>query len=148
MGQRRKARERALEILYGIEIKKSHIDETKDILLQYWSKKESENIPIADDSKSFTSNLVNGVIENINNIDECIKKYTINWTVDRISKIDKNILRIAVYEFLYLSDIPEIVSINEAVDIAKKYGSEESDKFINGILDKIRKNIKQWKNKK
>ena len=88
--------------------------------------------------KEFFIILSRGVYENLNGLDEIISKYSDNWKVSRISRIDRNILRIAVYEMLNLSNIPHPVTINEAVDIAKKYGNNESGSFINGIVDRVR----------
>ncbi|HPC29944.1 MAG TPA: transcription antitermination factor NusB, partial [bacterium] len=82
-----------------------------------------------------------GVLRNKNRIDELISRYSINWDISRMSYIDRNILRIAVYEMLYLPDIPRVAAINEAIEIAKMYSSSESGKFINGILDRIRKEL-------
>jgi len=84
------------------------------------------------------SELVNGVLQNRRGIDRVIERFSSNWKMSRMSCVDRNILRIAVYELLNRSDIPAKVSINEAIDIGKKYGSEESGAFINGILDSIR----------
>ncbi len=87
---------------------------------------------------AFFSELVNGVLQNRRRIDRVIERFSSNWKMSRMSCVDRNILRIAVYELLNRSDIPAKVSINEAIDIGKKYGSEESGSFINGILDSIR----------
>jgi len=86
---------------------------------------------------NFIEQLVNGVSEQQEQIDQIIEKYLINWTIDRISLVDKIILRIALYEILSIEDIPHAVSINEAIELAHKYGDEKSSKFINGILSKI-----------
>jgi N utilization substance protein B len=80
-----------------------------------------------------------GVVKNLEAVDAVISKYTRNWGIERINNIDRNILRAAVYELLYCPDIPYKVSINEAIEVGKKYGTPDSGKFINGILDKIAK---------
>ncbi|MDD5680670.1 MAG: transcription antitermination factor NusB [Candidatus Omnitrophica bacterium] len=132
MRKRTKAREYALKILYQMEITK---DNEKDSVKSFWER-ESET---EGSVKDFTGQLVKGVTDNIKEIDAKISKYATNWQIDRMAVIDRNILRMATFEILYLDDIPPKVSINEAVDIAKKYGDNNSGKFVNGILDKINK---------
>lgn len=133
MRKRTKAREYTLKILYQIEMTK---DDPDTALLSFWNREEAER----DESvKEFTGQLVRGVAGNIKDIDAKITKYTTNWQIDRMAVVDRNILRMATFEILYLKDIPPKVSINEAVDIAKKYGDKDSGKFVNGILDKINK---------
>ena len=83
--------------------------------------------------------LIGGVLKNLSDLDSLIKKYVKNWEIDRMAVIDRNILRMAVYEMLYQDDIPPNVSINEAIELAKKYGDIDSGKFVNGVLDKIKK---------
>ena len=94
-------------------------------------------LELAPDSQRFYMKLIKGVIENKARIDELIEKFSSNWKISRMGCVDRNILRIAAYEILYCHDIPPKVSINEAVDIGKLYGTEESGSFINGILDGI-----------
>ena len=86
----------------------------------------------------FFLKLVSGVLETRAEIDSLIEKFSKNWKINRMSSVDRNVMRIAVYEMLYCEDIPPKVSINEAVDVGKKYGTEESGSFINGIMDSIR----------
>jgi N utilization substance protein B len=93
-----------------------------------------EDSNLSDDGKELTKDLVKGILKNEKFIDDEIKKIALNWRIERIANIDKNILRIAVYEILFRGDIPESVSINEAVELAKKYSGDESGKFVNGIL--------------
>ena len=132
MRKRTKAREHALKILYQMEITK---DSCKDSVKAFWERE-----PETEESvKEFAGQLVKGVAENIKEIDAKITKYATNWQIDRMAVIDRNILRMATFEILYLDDIPPKVSINEAVDIAKKYGDKDSGKFVNGVLDKINK---------
>ncbi len=133
MRKRTKAREYALKILYQIEMTK---DDSDTALVSSWGREEAE----CDESvKEFTGRLVRGVTGNIKDIDAKITKYATNWQIDRMAVVDRNILRMATFEILYIEDIPPKVSINEAVDIAKKYGDKDSGKFVNGILDKINK---------
>ena len=130
MRKRTKARECALKILYQIDITK---DDYKNSLKGFWERK-----PETEESvREFTIQLVKGVMGNIEEIDKTISGYATNWQIGRMAVIDRNILRIATFELLCLDDIPPKVSINEAIDIAKKYGDKNSGKFVNGILDKI-----------
>ena len=96
------------------------------------------NFNPTEDILSFFYRLVRGVVSEGNEIDSIIEKFSSNWKISRMSCVDRNIMRIAVYELLWCGDIPFKVSINEAIDIGKKYGTEESGPFINGILDSIR----------
>lgn len=89
--------------------------------------------------QAFFDHLVNGVLEHRADIDAVIERYSSNWKIRRMACVDRNILRVAVFELLYCADIPAKVSINEAIDIGKRFGSPESGAFINGILDSIRK---------
>lgn len=133
MRKRTFARECALKILYRIEISKESIETS---LKDFWSKSADS----ADkESHDFAETLVKGTCENLAAIDNIISKYTDNWNISRMAVIDKNIMRMCVYEMLYRDDIPPNVSINEAIELAKKYGDVDSGKFVNGILDKIKK---------
>lgn len=130
MRRRTKARECALKVLYQIDITN---DDCNDSLRAFWAAESGTEETV----KEFATQLVKSVKDNIKEIDNIISKYATNWQIERMAVIDRNILRIATFEILYLSDIPPKVSINEAVDIAKKYGDTNSGKFVNGILDKI-----------
>ena len=131
MKNRRKARELALQILYQMDIRRLSSEEAlKIIFSRYRFKPEVKN---------FSENLVRGVYSSLHLINELIKKYAKNWTLERMVIIDRNVLRLSIYELFFLKDIPSIVSINEAIEIAKRYGTKDSGKFVNGILDKIRK---------
>lgn len=133
MRKRTFARECALKILYRIEISKESIE---DSLKDFWSKSADS----ADkESHDFTETLVKGTYENLAAIDGMISKHTDNWSISRMAVIDKNVMRMCIYEMLYRDDIPLNVSINEAIELAKKYGDIDSGKFVNGILDKIKK---------
>jgi len=131
MGTRRKARELALQILFQMDVGEIALEEA---IKNFWKVGK-----VHPEIRDFTLKLSRGVMENIVQIDENIKKYTMNWTINRINNIDRNILRIAIYELIYCTDIPYKVAINEAIEIAKKYGTLESGKFINGVLDKVAK---------
>lgn len=129
MGHRRKARELALQILFQYDLTKGECN-TDELL------KDKE---IEDDIKEFAIRLKDAVIAHLQEIDAIIKKKTKGWTLKRMAVVDRNVLRFAICEMLYFPDIPPKVAINEAIDIARKYGSEESGQFVNGILDRIYK---------
>lgn len=131
MRKRTQARECTLQILYQADIRKDPPDR---LLLDFWRDNEVE--PEVSD---FASSLVLGTLKNLKKIDETISKYASNWKLSRMAVIDRNVLRLATFELLFCEDIPQKVSINEAVDLAKKFGDTESGKFVNGILDKINK---------
>ena len=130
MGQRHKAREYALQALYMYETVQTPIEELSS--LEWLNKK------IPDDVKKFTVSIINGSIEKMEFIDNIIKKYSKNWKFERLSAIDKSILRLSIYTFLFLEDIPRTVVINEGVELGKTYGGESSGQFINGLLDAIK----------
>ena len=132
MRKRTKAREYALQVLYQIDVTKS---DHNHCLEDFWRSKEEQDKSVVD----FASILVKGTIKNVSKIDESISAYATNWDIKRMAVVDRNVLRLASYELLFMDDIPPKVSINEAVDIAKKYGDKDSGKFVNGILDKISK---------
>ncbi|NCO23574.1 MAG: transcription antitermination factor NusB [Candidatus Infernicultor aquiphilus] len=131
MGGRRLSRELALKVLFQIDLVNTNMEEA----LKY--NFESNELP--EEVKEFTIILVRGVISNLAEIDKEIKSYTNNWSLERITNIDRNILRIAIYEILYIDNIPKSVSINEAVELAKKYSTKSSFSFVNGVLGKINK---------
>jgi len=105
-------------------------------IARFWADKQPNS-----DMKEFSEKLLRGVRSNLIEIDNTIQKYADNWHMDRMAAVDRNVMRMAVYEMLFCKDIPPVVSINEAVDIAKYFGSKESGRFVNGILDRIRKDI-------
>lgn len=128
---RSQARECALCVLYQAEVVKIKPD---GALRNYLN-----NNPQQEEVVSFSSLLVTGINSNIASIDSIIKKYVKNWEIERMAIIDRNILRIACFELLYADDIPPKVSINEAIELAKKFGDIDSPRFVNGVLDKIYK---------
>jgi N utilization substance protein B len=93
--------------------------------------------PVDDDTKSFAEALVRGAQRERETIDEIIQRTSTNWKLERMARVDRNILRLAVYEILKRADVPLKVTLNEAIELSKKYGSEESSAFVNGILDRI-----------
>lgn len=132
MRKRSQARECALKILYQKEIIRRPIEATIE---RYWETEESQDKEV----REFADRLVLGIDHNAPTIDEKISQYATNWQLKRMAIIDRNILRVGVYELFYAADIPPKVTINEAVELAKKYGDLESSKFVNGILDKMHK---------
>ena len=137
MGLRSKARQSSLQILYQIEVTKTSILEAiEDYFLQ------NEALP---EHKEFTGFLVDGVYSHVKELDSIISSYAKNWEISRMAIVDKNILRIGVFELLFTEDIPPKVTINEAVELAKRFGDLDSPKFVNGILDGVfrKENIKK-----
>jgi len=94
--------------------------------------------PSSKNVREFSEALINGVLANQEAIDGRIQKYAANYELGRIAVVDRNILRVAIYEMLFCNDVPPVVSINEAIEIAKKFGAEESGRFVNGILDRVK----------
>lgn len=135
--KRRKARELALAFLYQMDIRDELGKVSEDTLNSFLQEQAIEDKEIAE----FTRILVKGTSQNLTAIDRKISESSINWALQRMPYIDRNILRIAVYEMLFLDNIPELVSINEAIELAKKYSTNESHRFINGILHKIKEEI-------
>jgi N utilization substance protein B len=129
MHQRRKAREVALQVLYELDV--LNID-SKEAVALFWN-----NFDAPEESRKFSTLLIEGTWGNIEQIDSHISSCSENWSLARMSRVDKNILRMAVYELLYCPDIPPKVTLNEAIDLGKLYGSENSGSFINGILDAV-----------
>lgn len=128
MGKRRKSRELALQVLYQLDINKQNTSQAFDQSQKYYPIKEGNG---------FAKQIVLGVIEHYKEIDQLIKGYSKNWRMDRMTVIDRNIIRMATFELLCCKDIPPKVTINEAIDLGKRFGSEDSGSFINGLLDRI-----------
>ena len=133
MRKRTKSREFALQVLYKVDITGDDPDAALD---NFWNPHEEEDID--EEVKDFTAKLVKGAVENLEAIDLKIAQYAANWQLKRMPVVDRNILRIGCFELLFCGDIPPKVSINEAVELAKKYSGSESGKFVNAILDKVK----------
>ena len=155
MGKRREARERAVQFLFQHDL-----NPPADLLAaleHFWESQRAA--AIAEDKgaatwgqpvelppstaeetaiREFADPLIRGTLEHREEVDGIIKKHAKNWELHRIAAVDRNVLRLAIYEMLHRDDIPPVVSINEAVDIAKKFSTQDSGKFVNGILDKIK----------
>tara|TARA_B100000586_G_C20017915_1_gene387689 strand:+ start:441 stop:869 length:429 start_codon:yes stop_codon:yes gene_type:complete len=133
MGKRRSSRELALKFLYQFELNKGDLGEQMKLFIKQNSSQE--------DVKIFMKDLVVSLLDKIEEIDEVIQKFSDHWVVERMTVIDRNILRLGTCELLFDFSTPPKVVINEAIDIAKKYGNEDSPEFINGILDKVYKEL-------
>lgn len=128
---RRAAREVAMKLLYQLEIQKD------DREVQINTALEENAVPKTE--KQYVLDVVHGVFNNISTIDSIIEKHSKGWKIGRISKVDLSILRLGIYEIGYRDDIPYNVSVNEAVELAKKYSNEDAGSFVNGILSKVNK---------
>ncbi len=140
MGIRRAGRIIALQSLYQVEIAASTPLEIEEFIDTYSMQNLGSEEKFIDKSKEFAKELVKTVTDNLKELDEIIPKYLKNWKYDRILSLDRNILRIGVAELLYRNDIPYKVTINEAIELAKRFGDEKSGSFVNGVLDNIVKN--------
>jgi len=158
MGKRREARERAVQFLFQNDLNPP--EDLQAALEQFWQSQRAAAIaedkatatwgqavelppPTTDEAavRLFADPLIRGALEHRDESDAVIVKHAKNWELHRIAAGDRNILRLAIFEMLHREDIPPVVSINEAVDIAKKFSTQDSGKFVNGILDKIRAEI-------
>jgi len=133
MRKRTKAREFSLQVLYQMDI--TH-DEYIVCLDSFWKARIEEKIE--EEVKNFTNELVKGAADNLEVIDAKINQYATNWQIRRMAVVDRNILRMSCYELMFRDDIPAKVSINEAIELTKKYSGPEAGKFVNGVLDKIK----------
>ena len=129
MGRRRKDRELAVQVLFHLEFSPGDPRAAFDLICEDFRSQESV--------KLFSAQLVQGVCENQDKLDALIVSASKNWRLERMARLDKCILRLAAFEILFMEDIPPKVSIDEAVEIGKKFGGEDSGSFINGVLDNI-----------
>src|SRR3990170_4655984 len=128
MSSRRRARELAVQALYQADI---HKDKGKDSLKNFWEEKG-----VDADTRSYAEKLTGGVLENLTALDKIITTSSEHWKIDRMAKVDKSIIRIATYE-MKMCDVPGQIAINEAIELGKLFGTENSPSFINGVLDSI-----------
>lgn len=135
MGRRRKAREVALQFLYQLDLHND--DDPSPHAGEFWARH-----PVDAETRAFADALVRGTKQNQAKADEIIGQYAEHWDLQRMAVVDRNILRLAVYELLWRDDAPAKVAINEAIEIAKKFGTGESSRFINGVLDRIHKELR------
>ncbi len=137
MGRRRKARESALQILFQLEFNKPQIEK---VTSQFWKERKA-----SEEIKNYSTRIVKGIVSHQEEIDNLIQSLSDHWRLSRMAHVDRNILRIAVFEFLHEKNLAPAVIINEAIEIAKKYSSDEAAAFVNGILDAVRKKLEAGK---
>lgn len=135
---RRRGRECALQILYQMDVNKdletqAGLGHVEEAIRSFWTSFET----VEEDERSFAERLVRGVVGDLDAIDDAIAGVSQNWRVARMGKVELNLIRIAAYEILRCPDIPRVASINEAVEIAKRFSGKESAAFINGVLDHV-----------
>jgi transcription antitermination protein NusB len=133
MGKRHRAREAVIQYHFWCDLQRGEMPERIE---DFW-----EFCPATDRVREFAQPLIEGMVTHRDELDERIRKYCENYNLNRISVVDRNVLRLAIYEMLYRDDIPPVVSINEAIELAKTFGGAESGKFVNGILDRVRKDL-------
>lgn len=139
MGKRREGREAAVQYLYQIDLNGEVQPGNTDA---FWALRSGPGkAPVQAKTRVFAETLVKGVTANLPEIDGWIKKYTANYELGRLAAVDRNILRVAIYEMLHALDVAPVIIINEAIEIAKKFGTDKSGGFVNGILDSIKKEV-------
>jgi transcription antitermination protein NusB len=135
VGDRRRAREYALQLLFQLDLSPSTLDAAVEA---FWSDKK-----VSDTVRAFAEEIVRGTMDRREALDEVLASMTLNWRITRMAVVDRNVLRMALYEFLFQPDTPRVVVIDEAIEVAKKFGNDESGPFINGVLDAIRIRLEQ-----
>ncbi|MGH9867740.1 MAG: transcription antitermination factor NusB [Candidatus Polarisedimenticolia bacterium] len=135
MGERRRAREFALQMLFQLDLCPSDIEIAIEA---FWSDKN-----VADHVRAFAEEIVRGTVLRREGLDEVLTSVTLNWRIPRMAVVDRNVLRMALYEFLFQPDTPRVVVIDEAIEVAKKFGNDDSGPFINGVLDAIRLRLEE-----
>ena len=133
--KRQRSREIAMELLFSMELSKNSIDETIEMFIENYEL----NLNTVD--MEYIKKVISTVTENLSKIDEILSGALDNWKIERISKVNLTILRLAVAEMLYLDDVPGRVAINEAIELTKRYSDEKSKAFVNGILDRVLKSL-------
>ena len=136
--ERRRAREHALRFLFGLDFTEYDWDEA---LLDFWEvipEDEADTVPVNAKVKRYAETLIRGVCGDRESLDARIGEALENWTPDRIGHIERAVLRVAAYEMFYVDDVPAAVAINEAIEVARRYGGDDAPRFINGVLDRLR----------
>ena len=133
MGYRRKARECAMQMLFQLDMTG---DDPRRVQRSFY-----QSNPVPEASRKYADRLIEGAAEHLPAIDETLDRVAHNWRLDRMPGVDRAVLRLAVYELLYEPDIPRKVAINEAIEIAKRYSSDESGNFVNGVLDGVKRDL-------
>lgn len=131
MRKRTKAREYALQILYQVDLTRT---DPATAVQDFWTYRATP-----PEVRTFATRLVEGTLSHVDDIDRLIASHANNWEIARMAVVDRNILRLGTYELLYVEEVPPKVCLNEAIELAKRFGDEESSKFVNGILDTIHK---------
>jgi N utilization substance protein B len=137
MGKRRKSRELTLQLLYQYEIRK---EPPEKLLKQFWEEKSK----IHKDIRAFAEEIFRGTLEQAGNIDKVISELSRHWKLSRLSIVDKNILRFAIYEICFRDDIPPKVTVDEAIEISRRFSGDDAGSFINGILDNFLKDREKY----
>ena len=142
---RTRGREYALQVLYEVDTSEKDPESALDA---YWVNFETTGRPAGSPDpdpaiKTFARQLVLGVAKNVGEIDALIERCSLNWRLDRMPRVDRNVLRLACYELIHSADVPTKVVINEAIELGKRYGSEDSGAFVNGILDKVANEVRK-----
>ena len=135
MGKRRKSRELALQLLYQLDLQDA--SSAEPYLDEFWTRH-----PVDGEVRGFVESLVRGTKFHQQKIDEVIGQFAENWDLDRMAVVDRNILREGVFELMWMMEIPPKVAINEALEVAKKFSTRESSRFINGLLDRVHKELR------
>jgi transcription antitermination protein NusB len=134
MGARTSAREAALQMLFAVEAGGTEVERA---IADFWAEFPAEDA----EGRSYADALVRGVLRDIEQADAQIKKASQNWRLERMTRVDRNVLRLGAWELLERADVPRAVILDEAVEIAKRFGTEESGAFVNGVLDRIAENL-------
>jgi N utilization substance protein B len=136
---RRQSRELALKVIFQLDVAGGDPAEAFDLVVRLMAEdpEDGDGAALTDEVKSFARVLLEGAIANLDDLDGRLRTYAREWSLERMANVDRNILRLALYEMLFLDDVPLSVSINEAVELAKTFSTPDSGRFINGILGKI-----------
>lgn len=132
MGRRRQGRELALQLLYELDVRGEA--DPAGVTDDFWRRQ-----PASDDVRAFAEAIVRGVRANQAKIDELIERFAEHWELDRMAVVDRNVLRAGIWELLWGIEVPPKVAINEAIEVARRFSTEESTRFINGLLDRVRR---------
>jgi N utilization substance protein B len=135
VGERRRAREFALQMLFQLDLSPS---DPENAIESFWNDKK-----VSDTVRAFAEEIVRGTMQRREALDEVLASATLNWRIPRMAVVDRNVLRMALYEFLFQPGTPRVVVIDEAIEIAKKFGNDDSGPFINGVLDAIRLRLEE-----
>ena len=137
---RHRAREAAIQMLYQWEVGREPMPEVER---SFWTLAPGSSVPVSDDLRTFATRLASGVVETLEAIDPLIGETAEHWRIERMNVLDRLVLRLAIYEFLHEPETPARVVINEALELARTFGSDDSVRFINGILDAVRKTLRR-----